>query len=45
MSGDIVLQNGFADYAWLCEDELKEQLGTTKRTKYFEAIEPILDAS
>lgn len=45
VSGDITLHNGFTDYAWLCEDELREQLGAARRIKYFEAVKPILDPS
>lgn len=45
MSGNITLQDTFVDYAWLCEEELKEQLDVTRRAKYFAAVEPILDAS
>lgn len=43
MSGDISLQSGFADYAWLCVEELRERLGVAKRAKYFDAIEPVLN--
>ena len=45
MSGDITLQGEFANYAWLCGEEVRERLNGVKRIKYFEAIEPILEAS